>query len=305
MRTLSIVVFVLAFALFSNSTVAQIEVPPVDSFQLEIDGINNWYDGTGVNYTFDMTGIRRTFGDPVTTPDSFYLVPGEDILDNSMLSGVLSGIGQMTANVAYNVDDTTYFSYPFGTDVRIFTKCSHYICTRKPITSVTLDGDTFSNKSLYRIHEVTVTTTPMIDSPWRSVVDYYAFTDTGMHISSCLSYYHSIAIGFVERKYLQNVRSIPMLRSTKAGPDLAVMLSPVPANNMASVELVSTIGADNIVISLLSLDRKSVKEIKVAKIVPLGRTLYQIDVSSLQSGVYILHVSANGGSTYRKLTIIH
>ncbi len=306
MKCLSQLLFIAIVFLFdSTAAVAQIEPGPIDndSFKHELNTANVWYSSGNTAFTFSMLDVLHSFCDAVNYPDRLCVTPGEELLDNSMLSALLVKANLQSTATSATVFDTAYFAY----DGWIFERQALYTCERKGGATVNIDGDSFANVTIYRIHETTTIwkhQPNIIDSPWRIETYYFSVPDTGTHIVSTLSYWKETMVGLLQNKFIQNSRSNNQYRVTHQQDGLNIKLGPVPANNQLKVTVDPPAATENISFDILNMEGKFMQHRNSGSMNLFGSKEILFNVSSLPSGVYILKATSSVGNIIRRFEVL-
>lgn len=276
-------------------TYAQTEAPPpITPFQVELNDADAWFNNSSVNsYTFSTSDAINTF-------DPAFIVPGEDILDNAMLTDLL------TENTADKIDtpvvvyDTTYFAY----EGVVFTRYAQYTLAQKQHQDITIDGDVFADATLYNIHEHTIVYKDGDAIPWERDIHYFSVPATGTSIISTVSYWENTGIAESgSRKYLQNRRSVPPHKTSSVQPDVMLTLAPIPAGTEVRLTISGKQALENATVELADMHGKRVMTL------PLGHTeanfsLEQtLNVASLPNGIYTVRLWGATAPVIKKLVI--
>ncbi len=314
-RLLTAVLLLLFQALGTRAQSLPETMPPErDSFMVDLKATNSWYDNQGSNYVFPMREARYSFGSP-SIPDSFYVVPGEDILDNALLSEVLQRANLSTVRPVDTVYDTTWFAY----DGYPFERRAKYVCQFRQIASVDMDGEVFTNKPLYRVYEKSTIwkhNDPNITAPWVDETYYYAFTDTGTHVTTAFIYWQSMVMveafqdstligtllggGYNRAKFLQNGQT----GNGAYMNSVCISLNPVPANSFITVTFKDKVDKERTLLRIADPQGRLVRETTLTAGDLKDAQSYTIDVSDLSPGFYLITSYSTQGAGYGKFTIV-
>jgi hypothetical protein len=272
-------------------------------FFIELNTLNNWYDSSNSGYTFSMQDALQSYGDPQAVPEEFYVIPGEELLDHSLLTEMLTKTALTPSNPLDSINDTTWFVY----DNFSFERRAKYVCEIKLISGINIDGDFFSSGYLFRIHEMTTTwkhNDHNILDPWLYDTYYYGFFDEHFNISPLITYWSQIGIsGLVYSKFIQDGSS-SALSQTRKSP---LILGPNPANNLLTVRI--TTNSQNNTRSF-SVDMQDIlgKVVISENGLPIEMLIgrgYQMNTAGLREGMYTLRIKNENIIYTEKVYIRH
>ncbi|MEO6833658.1 MAG: T9SS type A sorting domain-containing protein [Chitinophagaceae bacterium] len=295
-NSIAIIFGALFLTLSANRAIAQIEVPSIDSFQMEIDSANLWYSSTSTNYNFSSRGIVYSL------PNGFDY--GSDALNNQMITDLLTNNNVGLASSPVEVFDTFYF---IGSgNGYLISVYRHFICEKKPCAAIGFDGASFTNSTLYRIHEMDTFyafNSPLGDEYWNDDNYYFAIADAGTNITNCLLYWtNRIDISAASAKIVQNGNG------SKAMPQSSdqIAISPMPANAEFKMTIVPAKAiSQNISLNLVDFNGVSIAS-KTVSLSELDKVkTLSWDVSTLPSGIYMVQARGAHINLMHKIVVAH